>query len=534
MGLSRASLISLPLIIALALRLYPSLMSQLPFSTDSWPLIRNAEVLLEHTPVNLEEEIFDGYNNYWPSSSIFGAVVSLVTGSSPMAAMALGIPAAAALAIPLFYTLTCRFYGKISPAFIASIILATSFPYALSTAGAIKETYASPLLMLLVLIVLSSWGWRGAALFAISSATLAMTHHLTSVVALAALAFMMLSDSLKRFLRGTVLERLRPTLTFMLATSIALHFLLYAYRGFKVTLTLNDFITVISYQVVAFAFALYVARSSEGGIGSWRGIKCFLAAAIPTVVLTLCTFRRITPDAPMLPRRYIIYGLPFAASAPLALIGFWELKKAGGGYAKLEPLFWLASVLGFEIYAVFGGPPVGLTLAYRMINFMWPPLAMLCGYGVYRLLSAGRLAAKIFSATSIVLMAVLGCYSSYAATIVGERYMGYFWLYRAQEFRAGVWISSLYNNRTVFGDVKYAYLLRGYFEVKYNEFQGLLYLSGLDKSKPSILITYDLMGRNGYVIYSGYSVDLPLGWVKRLHNLSLIYLNGVVNIYLGD
>ncbi|MEM2588151.1 MAG: hypothetical protein QXV23_07635, partial [Candidatus Bathyarchaeia archaeon] len=289
LGLSRASLISLPLIIALALRLYPSLMSQLPFSTDSWPLIRNAEVLLEHTPVNLEEEIFDGYNNYWPSSSIFGAVVSLVTGSSPMAAMALGIPAAAALAIPLFYTLTCRFYGKISPAFIASIILATSFPYALSTAGAIKETYASPLLMLLVLIVLSSWGWRGAALFAISSATLAMTHHLTSVVALAALAFMMLSDSLKRFLRGTVLERLRPTLTFMLATSIALHFLLYAYRGFKVTLTLNDFITVISYQVVAFAFALYVARSSEGGIGSWRGIKCFLAAAIPTVVLTLCT-----------------------------------------------------------------------------------------------------------------------------------------------------------------------------------------------------------------------------------------------------
>ncbi|MEM4576223.1 MAG: hypothetical protein QW701_02030 [Candidatus Nezhaarchaeales archaeon] len=67
--------------------------SGLPFSTDAWPLIRNTELLLENTPVSLSHEVFDGYNNYWPASSIFGAVFSLISGLSPMVAMSMSIPA---------------------------------------------------------------------------------------------------------------------------------------------------------------------------------------------------------------------------------------------------------------------------------------------------------------------------------------------------------------------------------------------------------------------------------------------------------
>lgn len=58
---------------ALALRLYPTLLTGLPFSTDAWSPIRNTELIMEHTPVDLgNDSIFDGYNNYWPANSLFG------------------------------------------------------------------------------------------------------------------------------------------------------------------------------------------------------------------------------------------------------------------------------------------------------------------------------------------------------------------------------------------------------------------------------------------------------------------------------
>jgi len=73
----------LSMLIALALRLYPYLISGLPFSTDAWSPIRNAELLIEYTPIHLNTHVFDN-NIYWPANGIFGVVVSEVTSLKPI------------------------------------------------------------------------------------------------------------------------------------------------------------------------------------------------------------------------------------------------------------------------------------------------------------------------------------------------------------------------------------------------------------------------------------------------------------------
>jgi hypothetical protein len=66
------------------LRVHPYLISGLPFSVDSWPSIRYAELLLAHTPVRLDDaNIFGGgYDEL--GDKLFGTVVSALTGLQPL------------------------------------------------------------------------------------------------------------------------------------------------------------------------------------------------------------------------------------------------------------------------------------------------------------------------------------------------------------------------------------------------------------------------------------------------------------------
>ena len=141
--MKKALYIIVPLIIALALRLYPTFISGMPFSTDAWPLIRNTELLMQNTPVPLDSKLFDGYNNFWPASSIFSAALSQVTALSPLNTMAIGIPIAAALTLPIFFVAKkITENSKIS--IIATVLLAASFPYTLLTGRSYKESVCKP------------------------------------------------------------------------------------------------------------------------------------------------------------------------------------------------------------------------------------------------------------------------------------------------------------------------------------------------------------------------------------------------------
>ena len=80
------------------LRVYPYLISGLPFSADSWPSIRYAEFLLAHTPVRLDDANIFGGSYDELGDKLFEAVVSALTAGC----------------IPIFdfYALVNELYGK--------------------------------------------------------------------------------------------------------------------------------------------------------------------------------------------------------------------------------------------------------------------------------------------------------------------------------------------------------------------------------------------------------------------------------------
>ncbi len=51
----RVVLLVIPLAAAVILRLYPYFLSGVPWGTDAWPLIRNANEMLANSPMSLGE-----------------------------------------------------------------------------------------------------------------------------------------------------------------------------------------------------------------------------------------------------------------------------------------------------------------------------------------------------------------------------------------------------------------------------------------------------------------------------------------------
>jgi hypothetical protein len=242
----------------------------------------------------------------------------------------------------------------------------------------------------------------------------------------------------------------------------------------------------------------------------------------------------IVVGAPTLPGHYLLYAIPFVLISLVAVLGVGRLRVMRDE-RQAAPIFWLATILGLECYAVFTGSEMGLTLAYRTLNFLWPPLAILSAAGLRQLYETpGRLpkqrSAKLAAIVMLIAIASLNSYNVYAAVSLQERYMGYWWLYKAPEFRAGTWIAMNGDDRTVAGDGKISPLLKGYFCVDVDMVQGLRYLTGKGGSQPQMLLVYDQMLKKGYVL-GPYSVDLPENWVEKASQLNLVYSNGQANLY---
>jgi len=521
----------IPALVGIALRLYPTVVSGLPFSTDAWPLIRNTELLLERTPISLgDDRVFDGYNNYWPASSLFGAVLSLVTGLRSIDAMRIGVPLTGALAIVIFYALVNRVSRDPRLAFLASMLLATAFPYALITSGVTKETYANPLYILAILIFLGPGRWSKVFLFTVASVALALAHHLTPLVAIAVLACMAFAMSIRRIRERPSVDKFSLLLLLILVVITASYLATYAQRGLKLTLAPSDWLSVASYQIVAFALCLFFVSKP---LGSRTTILLSSGVVALTSLSALISTRvSVLPGAPRLPGHYLLYAVPFILVSLLAVQWLRGLSLRSELYAVSS--FWLSTILGLEGYAAFGGSATGLTLAYRTIDFLWPPLAVISAFVLLRLYKTTRgrrwlSLTKIVAVSACVAIVGLNSYSLYAGVSLQERYLGYFWLYRPAEYEAAAWTAAVAGNQVVAADVKVSYLLGGYYDTRADPFQGMRYLYGSGPS-PQVLFLYNQMTDHGYVVYGGLSVDLPGNWVERISELSLIYSNGFVRI----
>ncbi|MEM2323514.1 MAG: hypothetical protein QW071_03070 [Candidatus Bathyarchaeia archaeon] len=535
-GLRRIAIL-LPLAIAVFLRLYPTILSGYPFSTDAWPILGNTEILSKLTPVDLRDDtLFDGYNSYWPASTLYSVVLSRILGLDVFDTVRIGVPLSSALSIPIFYILVRIITGDWGLAFIASLILASSYPYSILTAGVTKETYANPIYILLILLYIYRFRnmYSRIVLFILSSIALALSHHLTSIVYLSIVSSIAISELYDYILWGyTSFEKLSYTIIY--AIVLWLYFWLYAYRGLRVTVAIEDIASVASYQILALIPALYL--SSRPIISSRRGVFALSLAAMAMVILAayIPTARQVLEDLPKLPVYYMLYATPFMLASQMAILGF----EYGRGYGWHRILaLWISSILGLEAYSIFGGSSIGSILAYRLINFVWPPLSILVASGLclaYRSMG-GRGFRIVFARVMLAIYTAILLSSSihdyYASIWLKERYMGYFWLYKGYEYRSIRYIASSIDSGLVLCDVKMGYLASMYMGLDVDVLRGLRYLLGLSKVKPGILVVYSDMLSVGYVLYGGCSVYLGETVYDRLGYLDLVYSNPEAWIYV--
>lgn len=511
----------LPLALALSLRLYPTLSTGLPFSNDAWSPISYARYLLESSPTPLDSSWkFDQ-----PGIALYGALLSALTGLDAARAMSLLVPAAGALSALGLYAIASRLSGR-KAALVASILFASSFTDVILTSGVKGETLARPLYISLILLSISEAPFpRRALLISVIGLSLALAHYYTAALAASMLAFSAIAIiATRRGMgpRGAVAALAPPLIVWLEVLGFA-----YFYAGWQRSVLaqlLGDWRTALICNSALLALALLLSRARVK-----RGPALALAAsaALAYIILT----RQLVPGAPAFPPRYIVYMSPFIAMAAAGSAGAEALKEGEKWRAALL-ISWLASVLAVEAYAVFGNIGDGLkwAIAYRSINYLIPPLSIMCGAGIARLSGGGpRRAALAISIVAAIL--ALNLYGLQGA-LFSERYMGYFWLYRPPEYRAGEWLSER-SNTTIACDVKYSWMLRNWFGLRANEWIGYSYLAGRSKARPSLLIVYDQMSTHGYVIGWGYGADLPDNWAERAGALNLVYSNGVTEVYSG-
>lgn len=523
----------MPLFIAVAFRLYPYLITGMPFAIDAWAPIRNTEQLIRDTPIDLNDKVFDGYNNYWPANSLFGAIFSEVTLLPPLQAMAIAMPLVGATTILIFYALVKRLYNT-KIAFIASIIFAAAFTHAFFTAGVTKETYANPIYMTLILIFLNpTIGKRNQAfLFAITSTALALTHHLTALIVITLLSSIAVARLINNSRKGLPSNKFDFLLLGILGTVTFADYAIYAYRGITINLTYSDWLSVASYQILAFAAALYLT-SRPGTRATKRALVISLGALVFGFFFTFLLIKRpFVSGLPVMPDHYLLYDSPYIIIPTLVTLGYGYKNESK---ALIVQPFWLATIVALEGYAVFGNSILSILLTNRALNFLYPPMAILTAAGLYRLYKTAQKPrlAKIMKLTviaTIVFIVGVNAYNLYAAISLQERYLGYACLYRVEEYQAGNWIAATNNNYTVSADWKAYHLLQDYFLVKSEPTQALLYLNGKTNSQPQVLFVYDQMQKKGYLI--SYQIfDLSADWLEKASELNLIYANGGATVY---
>ena len=522
--------------IGLAIRLFPTLISGMPFSTDAWPLIRNTELLSANTPVPLNSALFEGYNNFWPASQVFGAVLSEVFALPVITVMALGIPIVAALAIPIFYFLVKRITGNRVVSLIAAALLSTVFPYALFTAGVTKETFASPIYISLILVFLLKHNWKTMLLFSVLSVVLALTHHLTSFLALGIIASLTIASFIaKKDKAEPAVNSGRFNLLFLLVFGgvVGLYFLFFASPSFMQSINAGSVVSVAAYQILLTSFVVYLAYSAKSSSLKRTIVNSVLGFLGVFAIIFLITQVSLFPGSPTLPVSYFLYALPFIVGLPLCIFGLSGLYQRK--VRLLVPLFWFVGIVSFMVYAVFANVSGGVSLAYRSLNFLVVPLMILVAIGIFMVLNkprriASRRVTSVLAIAIIFSMMTVGTYSVFATVSLQEPYLGYFWRYEPSEFSASNWLATNLNNQTIAGDSKVSYLVGGYFDKNVSVTSGIRYLEE-DGSPPQLLYIYSQMYQNGYVLFGGSPVPLPDNWAAKLTDYNCIFVNNEVSIY---
>jgi hypothetical protein len=508
------------------LRVFPYLYSGVPYHTDTWFPLRTTETLLSKTPVALTPESgFDSYDIAWPGIKLFGALLCTILQLAPASCMPVFFPLVSSTSIFIFFALLRRLGFEDSSSLLATLLYAFAGPSTLISAGVLKEAYAYVLFTTILLVMTLGLDRRSSSLVLLSGllySSLVITHHFTSFVALIllfCLAFTFLST------RGVDPVTRKWTFLTLAGCSILLYCYLHVYAShLPIILNETDIVSLVSYLVVAtlpIAFGLALSRDLL-----WWAKPWFLTMAIGVAGLIFLILRlRVGVDTPVMSSPELMIMSPhlivwFMAAFAVILLGL----RSDSGFQFVT--LWSLCFLAFVGYLMFGTPG-NYSITYRFANFLYIGLVVLAAR-MFRLMWS-RSSLRIVALIIILFSVSVSAYTVPYAAFYSDPIMGSQRVYTKADLSSAEWIQNVASGARVYGDLRFSYLVTGYFGIPVDVDGGFRYFFMNQTPVNGCLISSALMRDIGYVTHM-YGTPVPL---KRIDahvsdpSIALVYSNGL-------
>ncbi|ADB86788.1 hypothetical protein [Saccharolobus islandicus] len=469
----------IPTFIALMLRLYPYLYTREPFTTISWDNLYLSNMLLSgKVPLSSLLIIHPTLG-----SEFFSAIFSKVTSIYPISFEPLIIPAVGSVSVLIIYLMVRDFGVKV--AFLSSTFLALFFGEALIDASVKNGVYGEPLFLLAIwLMMRRKSGLKDYfLLFLISLSLIPIYFYFTGFLFLIALFFTLFDRDWKKFI----------------STSLPLLIL------FPHLLTIIRPIYILALGVyIAFYFlTIFLLKFN---------VKGYVISGLITVLVILSLFVKL-PYATVFP----LYFLPFAVPY---IVGFYYINEKKLTYVNL----FLSSLLVVLLFSVIIRTSLSFYIAYRVMDYISIPLAMLFGLGGVR--------TKLIPFILLIL-ATSNFFAIFATVNLQLPYTGGTTeVYTQPEYFAVSFISSNNVLAEVSTCVKYQFLFQ-YFGQSVDRYTAYYYLLG--RAPPPTLFLLTPYLSQGYVLNYNENLPnpIPANYEEKLSNVSLIFNDGAVQLYMG-
>ncbi len=480
-------LLYLLLVVSISLRVLPTYVTHEPFSTDSWPLLKDVRILLENSPIDIRSPKFDGYNNFWPGSIIFSAVGSAIVGINFRDFMRYLFPIFSSLSPVLVYFISKRLINQEDmsgnfAAFMSSFMVGTSVPNLLIGAGIVKESFAGPFYLALILSILIQ---RSTIFQLMMSFSIVLTHHLTLFNVIIIFTFMDLTLRWVRIKSGRTLEVSGPSSPLIILIILTVfYYAAFAKEGIRGI----DFSSVLLNFIPYLLLGLYLSFiASEPGESNARSRVLGKAAPLIAIIIgVLSTWRSPVPGLPKPDLINLLYVLPlviFATAVP------WALRYIGNS-SRAILVSWLFSTLSIEAFSVISRCNECSPLAYREISFLIVPMIIISSF-TFRYLN--RL--KKIVALALIFLSLLIAITALSLTLSGGDRITYIWTYSPSEVRI-IEVIGYFGPKKVLSDNHISYLAT-YYSINVDEAElARIFLS--KKILKGDILVHRLMKTNGF------------------------------------
>lgn len=507
------------LVVALAIliRLYPTIVTRMPFSIDAWPLLRDAELIGRYTPISLDDPRLDRYNSLWPGSILSSVILSKTMGVNVGYLMSVVYPFINGLgAVLLIYLFGLRICGW-RAGLLAALFMCMLYPAFYMGAGVTKETYTYTLYLTIIYLTIFIMGYVRAVPILITIFGMVLSHHLTTFMAFASL----LTVGIVYLVRGRRCGFGALLSSAAVFTVAYIHYMVLGYVGLRLPELMPETLISMGAYLIVFLFLGYI-HPGEPRRGLRLIINILLALVFSIALVYASIVSGVSMELPQLGEKYLIYAVQYIVLGILLYVASTRMGDSVG----LGVYLWFLGVSWIIIYALFGGNPFFTGIIYRFIDFLIPPLVILAAY---TLSSLGRSMGAILVAATIILVLTSNAAIFIDAFYNGDPYLGSYWRNSVATFIPAKYITGYGDQEqlNIYGDFRIKYMYQDYYGLKV--YTSPKYFMDVHPNSGDLVIYTLDMAKNGFV-QSPYK-HIRVGEDNLINNLNRIYDNQGLWIY---